>query len=242
MKKVFTALLLIFLSSSLFSQEVILDNVNSTVNNRRVNIGLKTGFTSTIYLTSNFHYNGIKINNVQNNYKIGYNTSFFLRFNLKKHFIQPEFSYVINRCEIQFNRDGSYFLGNPSEYATITSKIHSLDFPILYGYNFIKQGIYGMSFFVGPKVKFNLKQKQDISYKNFDVSNFEEKLYPLNVGLTVGLSVYISKVFFDFRYEQILHNISKSVSYALPEGIESFGQIKLHRRDNMLSFSLGVIL
>lgn len=230
------------MSASLFAQDVVLDNVNSTVNRHRVNFGLKTGFTSTIYLTSNFSYNGIKINNVQNNYKIGYNTSVFLRYNINKHYIQPEVSYTINRCDIQFNRNGSAFLGDPSEYATITSKVYSIDVPVLYGYNFIKQGIYGMSFFVGPKVKFNLKKQQDIRYENFDVTNFEEKLYPVNVGLTAGLSVYISKVFFDFRYDQILHNISKSVSYTLPEGVESFGQIKLHRRDNMLSFSLGVIL
>lgn len=242
MQKVLLAFLLLFISVPFFAQEGTYDNINSSVNNRRVNFGIKGGFSSTIYLISNLVYNDAKIDNVQNNYKIGYNTSLFLRFNMGKHYIQPEVSYYINRCEIQFNKNENAGKGIPPDYASIKSKIQSFDLPILYGYNFIKQGIYGMSFFVGPKIKFNMKNQQDITFRNFDIENIDEKIYPVNFGFTAGISVYISKVFFDFRYDQIVHNISKSVSYTRPVGMDSFGELKMHRRDNMLSFSLGVIL
>lgn len=243
MKKVFILLLVIAsITPYAAAQEVIFDYVNSSVNDRKVNVGIKAGFSSAIYLTSSFEVNGKSINNVQNNYKIGYNTSLFLRFNFGKHFFQPELGYYINRGEIEFSKNDGSINENLPDYSSIKSKLHSVDIPLLYGYNFIKQGIYGMSFFIGPKVKFNLAGQQKIKYRNFDVTNIQEELYPLNIGATIGISVYISKVFFDLRYDQIVHNISKSIDYSLHDDIASYGKIKLHRRDNMLSFSLGVIL
>ena len=39
---------------------------------RPVNFGIKGGFTSSLFLVSNLTLNGITIDEVQNNYKIGY--------------------------------------------------------------------------------------------------------------------------------------------------------------------------
>ena len=71
---------------------------------RRVNFGIKGGFTSSLFLVSDLVLNGTVINEVQNNYKIGYFGSFFMRINFKRHFLQPEFSYTINRCNITFEK------------------------------------------------------------------------------------------------------------------------------------------
>lgn len=241
MRKVLIAIFLLILTTPLFSQDIAIDNIKTTVNDKKVNFGLKAGFSSTIYITNGFELNSKKIDTIQNIYKIGYNFSAFLRYNIAKHYIQTEVGYYINRAEIEFDKNQGTDNAE-QDNAYVRSRLHSIDIPILYGYNFIKKGIYGMSFFIGPKVKFNLNGQHKISYSNLGVDNIEEKLYPVNFGATLGISVYISRVFFDFRYDQILHNISKSVSYSNPSGAAAVTNVKLHRRDNMLSFSLGIIL
>lgn len=210
-------------------------------NETPVNFGFKGGFTSSLFLISRFSVNGVPIDEVQNNYKIGYFGSLFMRINFDRHFLQPEISYNINRCNITFEKTLSENTapGDIPEEASITSSIHSIDIPVIYGYNFIKEGPYSLAVFGGPKVRYIWDRKSDIDFENFDQVNIREKLRPLNLSFTVGVSVTISRVFFDFRYDMGLHNISKSVTYDIPtENTEN--EIRFHRRDNVLSFSFGV--
>ena len=101
------------------------------------------------------------------------------------------------------------------------------------------------SVFGGPKVRYIWDRKSDIDFENFDQVNIRERLRPLNLSFTVGVSVTISRVFFDFRYDMGLHNISKSVTYDIPADNNAAdentkNEIRFHRRDNVLSFSFGV--
>ena len=93
---------------------------------RRVNFGIKGGFTSSLFLVSDLVLNGTVIDEVQNNYKIGYFGSFFMRINFKRHFLQPELSYTINRCNITFEKPLPEDAPESSipEMASITSSIH----------------------------------------------------------------------------------------------------------------------
>lgn len=70
-----------------------------------------------------------------------------------------------------------------------------------------------MSLFAGPKLRYLWNKKNKITFENFDQQGIHEKLYPFNVSAVIGVSVNISRIFFDFRYEQGLHNLSKSVTY-----------------------------
>lgn len=213
-----------------------------------VNFGVKGGFTSSLFLVSNFSVNGTAIDEVQNNYKIGYFGSLFIRINFDRHFLQPEISYNVNRCNITFEKPLP--TGTPPEVflaeSSITSTIHSIDIPVIYGYNFIKEGPYNLAAFGGPKIRYIQGNRSDVSFENFDQLNIREELRPLNLSLTVGVAVTISRIFFDFRYDIGLHNISKRVSYEAPtngnpaEGVDPNHEIHFHRRDNVLSFSLGV--
>ena len=171
-----------------------------------VNFGFKGGFTSSLFLVSQFSVNGVPIDEVQNNYKIGYFGSLFMRINFDRHFLQPEISYNINRCNITFEKPlpEDAASGARLEEASITSSIHSIDIPVIC-----------------------------------------ERLRPLNLSFTVGVSVTISRVFFDFRYDMGLHNISKNVTYDIPADNNAAdentkNEIRFHRRDNVLSFSFGV--
>lgn len=78
------------------------------------------------------------------------------------------------------------------------------------------------------------------------MDNIREELYPFNASLTVGVAVTISRIFFDFRYDIGLHNISKKITYDMPDLQPSPGEnipdkeIRFTRKDNVLSFSFGV--
>ena len=79
---------------------------------------------------------------------------------------------------------------------------------------------------------------------NFDQKGIHEKLYPLNVSVVIGVGVNISRIFFDFRYEQGIGNISKSIVYdnINSDGSTGVSPIIFRRCDSALSFSFGFIL
>lgn len=212
-------------------------------NTRKVNFGVKAGFNSSMFLVSNFKIKDVTIDEIQNNYELGYFGAMFLRINMKKHFIQPEVSYNVSKCEITFDKSGAQHPDVEPDYASVKSIIHSIDFPVLYGYNVVKQGPYGMAIFAGPKLRYIWGRQNEITFENFDQKGIDERLYPFNLSAVVGVGVSISRIFFDFRYEQGLHNISRSVTYdnINPDGSTGQSNIIFHRRDQVLSFSLGVI-
>lgn len=208
---------------------------------KRFNFGVKTGFTSAIFLSTKFKIGDQKVQQIQNNYKVGFTGSIFMRYNIKSHYIQPEVGYYINRCQVYFDKNGEQQGSNP-EYSTLRSEMHSIDIPLLYGYNFIKEDIYGMSFFIGPKLRYILDGQSNMKYINFNQQGIKEDFKRFNYGFTGGIAVYISKIFFDFRYEQMLNDISKGVTYDKSVTAPQYQQdLKLNRRDHILSFSLGVM-
>lgn len=210
---------------------------------KKVNFGIKGGFNSSMYFVDKFKIKDVTIDEIHNNYKIGYFGTLFMRINMKKHYIQPELSYNVSKSEIEFDKKGSQHPDIAPEYASIVSTIRTIELPVLYGYKFIKNGPYSMSFFIGPKIKYIWKEKSKLEFSNFDQKGINEELYPLNMSGVLGLEVSISNILFDFRYEVGLHNISKSVVYdnINESGQEQISNIVFNRRCNLLSFSLGFI-
>ena len=186
-----------------------------------VNFGAKGGFTASLFLVSDLSINGQRIEQVQNNYKIGYFASMFMRINFDRHFLQPEVSYTINRCNITFDKP------LPAEAPEGTLP-------------------YSLAAFGGPKLRYIWDKKSKVTFENFNMANIHEELYPFNVSLTLGVAVTISRIFFDFRYDIGLHNISKKITYDMPDLEPSTGEnipdseIRFTRKDNVLSFSFGV--
>ena len=209
---------------------------------RPVNFGIKGGFTSSLFLVSNLTLNGITIDEVQNNYKIGYFGSVFMRINFERHFLQPEISYNINRCNITFEKPAAE--DAPLEMASITSEIHSVDIPVIYGYNVIKEGPYSLAVFGGPKFRYIWNKKSEVTFENFDQQGIKERLRPLNLSFTLGVAVTISRIFFDFRYDIGVHNISRKVTYddGVAEGDPPADEIRFHRTRQCSQLFLWSIL
>ncbi|KAA6306854.1 hypothetical protein EZS27_041483, partial [termite gut metagenome] len=135
---------------------------------KKINFGIKGGFNSSMYRVSDFVIKDITIDEVQNEYHVGYDASLFSRFNIKNHFIQLEVSYNIRLCEIVFDKLGGLHPDIEPDYASIRSKIHNIGFPILYGYNIVKKGPYGMSVFGGPQLRYIWNKQNEITFDNFD--------------------------------------------------------------------------
>ena len=207
--------------------------------NKKFNFGVKGGFRSTTYIVSDLLIAGQRVEDPQKNYLLGYYASLFTRFNFKHKFLQAEISYNIDRAEVLLNK--GIPTSSSAPIRNVTSNIQSISFPLMCGFYIVREGPYTLSVFLGPKAEYIVKSNVD--YKNFEQQNIKEKLHPLNLAIVSGVSVSISKVFFDFRYEQEMMNISKSVSYS-PQPNESgtgAGNIIFHRRGSSLSFSFGVL-
>jgi hypothetical protein len=54
----------------------------------KINVGIKGGFNSSMYFTSRLELDGERMEDVQNNYKVGYFAAMFFRVHMKRHFIQ----------------------------------------------------------------------------------------------------------------------------------------------------------
>lgn len=100
-----------------------------------------------------------------------------------------------------------------------------------------------MALFIGPKLEYVWKRKTHEEFTGFGYSDMQEELHPLNLSSVVGLGVNIANIFFDFRYEIGLTNISKSITYNKNTNGATVREqgIVIHRHRNVLSFSLGVI-
>ena len=117
------------------------------------------------------------------------------------------------------------------------------DIPVIYGYNIIKEGPYSLAVFGGPKIRCIWDRKSEVTFDNFNLENMEEELYPFNLNLTLGVAITISRIFFDFRYEVGLHNVTRKITYDPNTTEEPYNQhtMDIKRRLNVLSFSVGVI-
>jgi hypothetical protein len=210
---------------------------DNATDNSTINFGAKGGFTSTLLWVSELVVEDVEITQIQNNYQIGYFGSFFMRINFRRHFLQPEISYTVNRSSITFQK------AEATGSSSISSDIRSFDLPIIYGYNFIKEGPYSLAVFGGPKVHYIMDKYSHEEFKNVldDSPAVDEVLSPINLSFTLGVAVAISPLFFDFRYDVGLHNISRRITYlAANEAEVPADRLRFSRRNHVLSFSVGL--
>ena len=209
----------------------------------KVNIGIKAGFNSSMFIIDRISIGGTELGNIQNNYKVGYFGAFFCRFNMKgHHFMQTELSYNVSKGSISIPSSAEN-ISLLQDNALVKTDIHSIDIPLLYGYKFIDKYPYGMAFFAGPKAAYIWEKHSESEYSGFYQQGIHEEIRPFIFSGVVGLSVNVSNIFFDFRYEIGLHNMVRSVSFDkdLTETPYDTQDLSLKRRRNVLSFSVGVI-
>lgn len=204
----------------------------------RFNAGVKAGFQAVTYNDPEFDIDGYKFdtNNIQSN-KIGYAFSAFARITKNKYFLQTEATFGITNHSFDFrdeqaNSDGN-FIPNNTVYDLRT---YCIQVPILFGYNIVERGRYGLSIFTGPRTKFILMSLSQQNFKHFRYEKLEEVLNDKTYYWEVGLGIKISRVFLDITFDAGLNKVASHIIS------HSDGKIfTSSRRDNILSFSVGFI-
>ena len=204
-----------------------------------LNYGLKTGFSSTIYDVRDFSVLQTPITEYTSHSEISSFYTGFLRVNLHRHYLQTECSYNISKYSISFPVYQWHPVSDSREQSIIYTKITGIELPIYYGYHIIKDGDYGMSFYMGPKAKFVLTDISNHVFEKLPFSKVTEVIHPMNFSMMLGLGISISPVFFDFSFEYGLHNISDYFDTTLFNGKVATDALVFNRRKNVLSFSIG---
>lgn len=202
------------------------------------NIGMKAGFQAVTYNDPEFDIEGYRFdtNNIQSN-KIGYAISLFARVAKSKFYLQTEGTFGITNHSFDFHDEHASseinFVPNNTVYDLRT---YCLQVPILFGYNVVQQGRYGLSLFTGPRTKFIFTSLSQQQFKHFKYANLEEILNDKVYFWEIGLGIKISRVFLDITFDA---GLNKAASHIVSH---SSGKIfTSSRRDNILSFSVGFI-
>jgi hypothetical protein len=200
---------------------------------------VKAGFSSTIYNIIRLEVNSAPINEYSAKSELSSFFTVFTRFNIKRHYLQTELSYNISNYSIEFDETEWNPTAPGHTRSSISTKIIGIEVPLFYGYHILKQGPYGLSFYMGPKAKFILTGLSNHVFEQSPYQAFEESIRPINFSLMMGLGINISRVFFDFSLEYGLHNISNGFTTVDLDDNRRTGDLIFDRRKNVLSFSLG---
>lgn len=209
------------------------------INTALINYGVKGGFSSTIYEVHDLTVAGMPINEYMTKSEISSFYTAFARININKHYLQTEASYNISNYSIEFNSNQWNSTAPLTDKSIIGTKIIGIEVPIYYGYHILKEGPYGLSFYIGPKAKMVLTNFSKHTFNNFPYTHIEESIYPINFSLMTGLGINIARVFFDFSFEYGLHNISNGFTTIDIEENMSTQNLVFNRRKNVFSFSVG---
>lgn len=204
-----------------------------------INFGVKGGFSSTIYEVRELSIGGMPINDYMAKSEISSFYTLFARTNLRLHYLQTEVSYNISNYSIEFDETEWNPTAPGHTRSSISTKIIGIEVPLFYGYHILKQGPYGLSFYMGPKAKFILTGLSNHVFEQSPYQAFEESIRPINFSLMMGMGINISRVFFDFSLEYGLHNISNGFTTVDLDDNRRTGDLIFDRRKNVFSFSLG---
>ena len=96
---------------------------------------------------------------------------------------------------------------------------------------------------VGSKVGWEWKEHCENKHSGFYQKGIHETGGPVRYIAVAAFAANISNIFIDFRYEVGLHNVTESIGYDSSATEEPYNQaeIKIKRRLNVLSFSVGII-
>lgn len=212
--------------------------------NRVFKLGGTVGFSANLPVINSIDIEGLAVDNIRTQYKVGYLASLFFRINIERFFLQPSFSWVHGENEIHFSTPVIDANGVPVDGKWLNHQVNmehrSLEVPILVGYNVVKEGPYGLSVMAGPKLKYSYKSDY-LSQSSGTTTQFISDNTPYGISIATGVGVTIWRLFFDFVYEFGLNQVesdfkSKYNREAIPENTVSFD-----RRINVMSFSLGFL-
>jgi hypothetical protein len=168
--------------------------------------------------------------------KVGHNICVFSRINLGRLLMQPELAWNTYSQYLSFTSTGA-----DDSYTSLTElsrKSNSLNINVLVGYNIIREGPFLLNMGIGPALKYIYKTDYSINNVDYTVKNPQYKHYKYS-GI-IDLAIIISKFYFDVRYEFNLPDTDIHLD-EIPNIPESLKNIYIHKNENILSFSFGLM-
>lgn len=207
----------------------------------RLNYGVKSGFGSTIYYIEDLSIARQAIHDFTPRSEVSWQGSVFLRFNMGRHYLQSECCLSNSRYTLQFPTEEWYDYARKSDVSSISTRLQSIEVPLLYGFHLRQEGDYGMSLFAGPKLCCILPEHSTHTFTHFTHQSIAEVIRPVNAAFVAGFGINIRRLFFDFNAEAGLTNISKQFNTVGQNGTVSTSDIVFHRHKNSVSFSVGLM-
>lgn len=204
----------------------------------RFNAGIKAGFQAVTYNDPEFNIEGYEFDesNIQSN-KIGYAFSPFARITKNKVYLQTEATFGITNHSFDFHDQQQPVNGSTTANNVVYDlRTYCIQVPILFGFNFVEKGRYSMSIFTGPRTKFVFTSLSEQNFKHFRYERLEEVLNKQTYYWEFGLGIKISRVFLDLTFDVGLNKVSSHIIAHDDGSIFSSS-----RRDNILSFSVGML-
>ena len=235
-KGLFIGLLFGLLCQALSAQSIL------RMEEKRFNFGAKVGFNATLPVVNSLRVLDFEANQFQTSYQVGYLAAIFFRFNIQRFYIQPSPSWHYGRSPLHFVINFPEIEGeaDPPLKGNLQMRTQSLELPVLLGYHLVKQGPYGLSLLVGPKVKYNYKLDYNMAIDAREI-RFVNDDTPFGVNIVSGMGVSIGRLFFDFVYEFGLNQTEASFKQLYSSSPESSFEIQLNKRTNVMSMSIGML-
>jgi len=189
-------------------------------------IGLKAGFNSTQYSTSDVKSSLPTAPNFEQA-KSDFKSSGFFGAYARLHLtgnlsLQPELYYIKKSGEV--NLDAS----DGSSTNSGTMNLYSWDVPILAHFKIIDLKAANIFCITGPVLSFNAKDKSDLPSGSVNEIKNATWAYQLGAGVEVW------RLNLDVRYEWGLSNVSDGVS-----NTPNFDDVEFSQKTNMLTFAVG---
>jgi hypothetical protein len=199
------------------------------------NWGIRAGINA---LSTNFYKvsdNDVDISKKSYKNEVGHNISAFSRINLGRFLMQPEFTWNTYNQYLSFSTTDT---DNYDHLTEIMRKSYSFNMNMLVGYNIIKEGPFLLNMAIGPSVKYIYKMDYEINKNNYAVTDPQYIHYKYS-GI-IGFAIIIAQSYFDIRYELNLPDTDIHLD-EIPDIQESIKNIYIHKNENILSFSFGLI-
>lgn len=243
MKKIYLLLLLLPFCFPANAQKFI------RIEDKIFNWGGKVGMNAAFPIIQSLTIDDMEMEDIRLQYKVGYQAALFARVNIDRFYIQPSLTWLYSEGDVRFNipQSGNVSTDDPFTPSLIgknrvTYKAATLELPVMIGYYLVKEGPYALSVMFGPDFKYNYKSRYSTNLTDTP-REFSNISTPFGIGFTAGLGVSIWRLFFDFSYEFGLNEVASDFREIDNTHVSTPGEgaLKIEKRTNMMSFSLGFL-
>lgn len=217
------------------------------IEDKTFNWGGKVGMNAAFPIVKSLTIDNVQMEDIRLQYKVGYQAAAFARVNIDRFYIQPSLVWQYTEGDIRFNipeeagiPSNGAVNQNPISKNRITYKAANLEVPVMIGYYLVKEGPYALSIMFGPNIKYNYKTHYSTNLTDTP-REFVDDNTPFGISLAAGLGVSIWRLFLDFSYEFGLNEVASDFREISNNGTSQDGALKIEKRTNIMSFSLGFL-